>query len=115
MYHSANLVCEAEGTAAAVLIRALEPASGNPDLRLNGPGLLCKSLGIHRGHDGLDVLDEESEIRLEYGSLESGEEVISSRRVGLSFEDELDWRICIAGNKHVSRGRPGVVVKRSRK
>ncbi|MBA2383562.1 MAG: DNA-3-methyladenine glycosylase, partial [Actinobacteria bacterium] len=61
-----NLVCEDEGSAAAVLIRALEPwhgldamraRRGFPDVRLlcSGPGRLCQALGITRVHDGLPL------------------------------------------------------------
>ena len=59
-----NFVCEAEGSASAVLIRALEPAHGldtmrerrgldDPRLLCAGPGRLCQALGITRAHDGL--------------------------------------------------------------
>src|ERR1044072_4300 len=58
-----NLVCEQEGSAAAVLIRALEPTDGVEqmrrrrgldDLRLlaAGPGRLCEALAVTREHDG---------------------------------------------------------------
>ena len=58
-----NLVCEEEGSAAALLVRALEPAAGVErmrarrgldDLRLlcAGPGRLCEALGVTRDHDG---------------------------------------------------------------
>src|SRR2546430_1726090 len=52
-----NFVCEPEGTASAVLIRALAPTRGLPAMRrrrgvtdarllCSGPGRLCQSLGI---------------------------------------------------------------------
>lgn len=111
MYHCANIVSEQEGVAAAVLIRALEP-EGDDGLRMSGPGLLSKALSITREHDGTDLLDPDSEVRLGRGGLAAGEEIEATRRVGFSFEDELDWRFCIAGNRFVSPGRPGVPVRR---
>ena len=59
-----NFVCEAEGSASAVLIRALEPTEGLPamnrrrhtaDVRLlcSGPGRLTEALGITRAHNAL--------------------------------------------------------------
>src|SRR5712671_4049267 len=52
-----NFVCEEEGSASAVLIRALEPTHGMPLMRrrrglhdarslCSGPGKLCEALGI---------------------------------------------------------------------
>src|SRR6478752_9336429 len=52
-----NFVCEEEGSASAVLIRALEPTHGIPTMRrrrglrderalCSGPGKLCEALGI---------------------------------------------------------------------
>src|SRR5512132_3628686 len=63
-----NFVCEEEGSASAVLIRALEPTAGLDAMRRRrgldevrllcaGPGRLCQALGVTREHDGLP-LDE---------------------------------------------------------
>src|ERR1700726_1891206 len=59
-----NFVCEKEGSASAVLIRAIEPLAGlarmarrrgTKDVRLlcSGPGRLCQALGITRAQNGL--------------------------------------------------------------
>ena len=61
-----NFVCEAEGVASAVLIRALEPTEGldamrtrrgldDPRLLCSGPGRLCQALGITGEQDGLSL------------------------------------------------------------
>src|SRR6185436_16570048 len=58
-----NLVCEEVGTAAAILLRALEPTHGvermrerrhldEPRLLAAGPGRLCEALGVTGEHDG---------------------------------------------------------------
>jgi DNA-3-methyladenine glycosylase len=60
----ANLVCEQEGKAAAVLLRSLDPIDGLEAMRrrrggvvdrelCSGPGKLCQALGITRSLDGL--------------------------------------------------------------
>jgi DNA-3-methyladenine glycosylase len=73
MHHCLNFVTEAEGTAGAVLIRALEPVDGRElmagrrgldprkvsdrDL-CAGPGRLCQALGIDRRWNGLPLVPE---------------------------------------------------------
>src|SRR6202042_2488784 len=58
-----NFVCEQEGSAAAVLIRALQPTHGIPAMRrrrglhderslCSGPGKFCEALGITDAHNG---------------------------------------------------------------
>ena len=113
MYHCANIVCGSQDVAAAVLVRALEPPAGS-GLRTQGPGLLCKAMGLNRSHDGLDLLNPASSVRLVRGQPGADERIVSSRRIGFSFEDDLDWRFFLDGNPHVSKGKPGQVVKRKR-
>src|ERR1700749_3237094 len=59
-----NFVCEKEGSASAVLIRALQPTHGIPAMRrrrgladertlCSGPGKLTEALGITHAHNGL--------------------------------------------------------------
>jgi len=61
-----NVVSEAEGTAAAILIRALEPLDGVAVMQKNrgterlldltrGPGRLAAAMRITREHDGVDL------------------------------------------------------------
>src|SRR3569623_246544 len=61
-----NFVCEAAGSARAVLIRAIEPTEGlaamrrrrgRPDARdlCSGPGKLCQALGSTIKHNGLPL------------------------------------------------------------
>src|SRR4029077_16051093 len=69
-----NFVCEEEGSASAVLIRAVEPAEGVaamrrrrgvPDERLlcSGPGKLCQALGVTHRHNGLPLDRAPFELR----------------------------------------------------
>src|SRR3981081_1473958 len=61
-----NFVCESEGSASAVLIRALQPTRGIAAMRrrralhderslCSGPGKLTEALGITAAHDGLPL------------------------------------------------------------
>ena len=106
-----NLVCEPEGTANAVLVRALEPTAGidrqrlrrgTEDLRAlcSGPGKLCQALGITGEHDGL-ALDRHP-FRLEPRG--AAPEIVTAPRVGITRATELSWRYLEAGSRYVSRG-----------
>ena len=69
-----NFVCEAEGSASAVLIRAIEPTQGIPVMRrrrgmkddrllCSGPGRLCEALGITRTQNSLPLDKPPFELR----------------------------------------------------
>ena len=105
-----NLVCEEEGTANAVLLRALEPTHGldvmrerrgldDPRLLCSGPGRLCQALGVTREHDGLpldrppfELLERDRDV-----------EVVAGPRIGITRAAELPWRYVEAGSRFVSR------------
>jgi DNA-3-methyladenine glycosylase len=105
-----NFVCEGEGVANAVLLRALEPTHGleamrqrrgldDPRLLCSGPGRLCQALGITREHDGL-ALDRPP---FELLAAEGQAEVVSGPRVGITRAAELPWRYAEAGSRFLSR------------
>jgi DNA-3-methyladenine glycosylase len=57
MHHCMNVVTGEDGTAEAVLLRALAPLHGiEADLRTDGPGKLCRVLGIDRAHNRSDLV-----------------------------------------------------------
>jgi DNA-3-methyladenine glycosylase len=106
-----NLVCEEEGVAAAVLLRALEPTHGlermrvrrgADDVRLlaSGPGKLCQALGVTHGHDGL-ALDRPP---FELLPAESTVELVRGPRVGITAAADLPWRYGLARSRFLSRG-----------
>jgi DNA-3-methyladenine glycosylase len=108
-----NLVCEQEGTAAAVLIRALEPAHGvermqerrrveNARLLAAGPGRLCEALGVTGDHDGLPLDRPPFELRPRAGT----PDIAAAPRIGLTRAAELPWRYVLAGSRFLSRGVP---------
>jgi DNA-3-methyladenine glycosylase len=107
MHHCLNVVTEAEGYPAAVLIRALEPGPG-VTLATNGPGRLCRALGIDRRHNGSDLVD--GPLHLERrASLAPADRVVSAPRVGVQYAGEWatrPWRFFLAASPHVSV-RPG--------
>ena len=105
-----NLVCEGEGVASAVLIRALEPKHGVEEMtaRRNGvahrllcagPGRLCQALGVTGRHDGLPLDRAPFEVRPRSRPVE----VVIGTRIGLTKAVEQPWRYGLAGSPFVSR------------
>jgi len=105
-----NFVCEQEGSAAAVLIRALAPRQGlqemqerrgldAPRLLCAGPGRLCQALGVTREHDGLPLDRPPFELR----PGPPGVEILLGPRIGISVATELPWRYAAAGSRFLSR------------
>ncbi len=62
MHWCANVVTQSEGTASAVLLRALEPLR-NVEGRTNGPALLCRAMDLDGRHNGHDLLSDDLFIR----------------------------------------------------
>jgi DNA-3-methyladenine glycosylase len=105
-----NFVCEPEGIASAVLIRALEPTAGveamqerrgleSRRLLCAGPGRLCQALGLTREHDGLPLDEPPFELRPRTRAVE----VVSGRRIGITKAAERPWRYGLAGSAFLSR------------
>jgi DNA-3-methyladenine glycosylase len=105
-----NLVCEPEGEAAAVLIRALEPTKGLALMRRRrgledqrllcaGPGRLCQALGITRELDGARL--DRPPFAL-YPAAETVD-VVRGVRVGITRAVEQPWRYGLAGSRFLSR------------
>ncbi len=117
-HHMVNLVCEREGIAGAVLVRALEPTVGLDAMRsrrvgrtdrelTNGPGKLAAALGIDMS-DNASRLDDGA-VSVYRGILESGERIVTSGRVGLSAGHGLPLRYYLEGHSGVSKGRTGPI------
>jgi DNA-3-methyladenine glycosylase len=105
-----NFVCEEEGSASAVLIRALEPTAGLKEMQrrrgidevqvlCSGPGRLCQALGITKAHDGMALDRSPFELRAR-----AGEPAIAvGRRIGITKAAEEPWRYGLAGSRFLSR------------
>jgi DNA-3-methyladenine glycosylase len=108
-----NLVCEEEGIASAVLVRALEPEHGvermherrrveNARLLAAGPGRLAEALGVTGAHDGLPLDRPPFELRPRHAE----PEIVAAPRIGITRGADLPWRYLLAGSRFVSRPAP---------
>ena len=103
IHHCANVVCGAEGSAAAVLLRGAEVLEGEqtvaarrgrptPGGRIDGPGRLCQALGLDRASDGIDLLSPSAPVRLEAGRISRCDTVVAGPRVGITKAVDRPWR-----------------------
>jgi DNA-3-methyladenine glycosylase len=105
-----NFVCERAGSAAAVLIRAIEPTDGLAlmgrrrgleDRRLlcSGPGRLCEAMGITNAQNGL-ALDTAPFFLL---ARTSDPEIVAGPRIGITKAADLPWRYGLKGSRFLSK------------
>jgi DNA-3-methyladenine glycosylase len=118
MHYCCNVACEAEGTGAAVLLRALEPehgleriierrgltavpGDGQVDLRLlcAGPARLTQALGIARAQNGLPVFTAPLVVLPRRGP---EPRVATTARIGVGG-DPKPWRFVDADSRFLSR------------
>jgi DNA-3-methyladenine glycosylase len=103
IYHCVNVVTEQEGHASAVLLRALEPVE-NVEARTQGPGLLCRAMGIDRRLNAHDLRSDDFFITRPPRRIRFG--VVARPRIGVGYAGE--WaekplRFYVEGNPFVSR------------
>jgi DNA-3-methyladenine glycosylase len=105
-----NFVCEKEGSASAVLIRALQPTRGIPAMRrlrglheekslCSGPGKLTEALGITHQHNALALDAPPFALHARVGK----PDIIAGVRIGLTKAVELPWRYGLKGSKFLSK------------
>jgi DNA-3-methyladenine glycosylase len=105
-----NFVCEKEGSASAVLIRALEPTQGLAAMRrrrglhderalCSGPGKLTEALAITIAHNGLAL--DAPPIALH--ARKKKPEIVAGVRIGITKAVELPWRYGLRGSKFLSK------------
>jgi DNA-3-methyladenine glycosylase len=105
-----NFVCEPDGSASAVLIRALQPTQGLATMRrrrgvsderllCSGPGRLCQALGITGKHTGLPL--DRPPFALSKGA--SPIEIAIGPRIGITKAVDHPWRFGLAGSRFLSK------------
>jgi DNA-3-methyladenine glycosylase len=99
-----NVVVAGEGDPQAVLLRAAEPVA-NVAAALNGPGRLCRALGITRALNGVDLCGPI--LFLERGAPPAAIRV--TPRIGVAYAGAwaaAPLRFCDARSRHLSKARP---------
>jgi DNA-3-methyladenine glycosylase len=117
MHYLFNVVTNVEGVADAVLIRALEPIGGIPEMTIrrgtalnkfhltSGPGKLSKALGIDRRMNGKSLSENEVWIE-DLGKKISSRNIGVTPRIGIDYAGDdasLPWRFFIINNPWVSK------------
>ena len=115
-----NVVTEPEGTAGAVLVRAVEPLAGEEAMAArrpaarkrrdltNGPGKLTQAFGIADGRfHGADLTAPP--LYVAEGEPLAPSAIETSSRIGLSRGIERPWRFYELGHPFVSPGVPSDV------
>ena len=114
MYHCLNFVTEGEGEPAAVLLRGLEPALGAEEMArrrfgrdlgaltpyqkkhfLDGPGKVCRALGLTRAQNGLDLTGEALFL---WDDGAPAPEFRAGKRIGIDYAQEaaeFPWRFYV--------------------
>jgi DNA-3-methyladenine glycosylase len=105
-----NFVCEGEGSASAVLLRALQPTEGLATMRrrrgladerllCSGPGRLCEALAVTDAHNGRRLDRPPFALFARPGAVE----IATGPRIGLTKAVELPWRYGLAGSQFLSK------------
>jgi DNA-3-methyladenine glycosylase len=117
IHYLVNAVTEAEGSPAAVLLRALEPLEGLDAMRVRrtrggvvppdadlcrGPGNLTRALGISLEENRLDLA--ESRLTIEDRGF-AIRKVSRGARIGIRVGTERRWRFWATGHPSVSGSR----------
>ncbi len=111
MHHCCNIVCGKAGFGSGVLIRAVEPLEGIDYIEkrrglsgknvTNGPGKICQALDITRTLSGHDLANVPLKL-IKKPSLPK-EQVITTKRVGISKAVHELRRFYIADNLYISK------------
>jgi DNA-3-methyladenine glycosylase len=122
IHYLVNVVTEARGSPAAVLIRALDPLEGIDVMRrrrgaavknahdlCRGPGNLTTAMGITRAENRVDLLGDR--LFIEDRGIDVGP-IAWGSRIGINVGTEHPWRAYVVGHPAVSGTRPRPIARR---
>ena len=88
IYNCLNVVTEPEGSPSAVLIRSLRLLAPSQTL-IDGPGKICRELGICRSHNNIDLTLREDFHIQETNEIEK---FVATPRIGIKVGTDKLWR-----------------------
>jgi DNA-3-methyladenine glycosylase len=122
-HYCVNAVCQPEGVAEAVLIRAVEAEFGKEQMNrrrpvsqtrhlTNGPAKLCQAMLIDRALDGADFCDPDSPLIIAANPelknfLECRGPIVTTTRIGITRAASLPLRFYLKRSEFVSRLNAG--------
>ncbi|KAA5548716.1 DNA-3-methyladenine glycosylase [Adhaeribacter rhizoryzae] len=119
IYNLFNIITNVADKADAVLIRAIEPTEGIPEMLLrrkldspgykltSGPGLVTMALGITTKHYGTNLTGNLIWLEDKQQNIPD-EQIIASPRVGVAYAGAdalLPWRFRVKGSKWTSKAK----------
>jgi DNA-3-methyladenine glycosylase len=124
MHWCTNVVTGDDGEGGAVLLRALAPLTGIDQMQAarprarrardlcSGPAKLAQALGLDGHHDGVDLCDPGSPVRLLDDGWRAEVGPATSPRIGISVATDRAWRWYLPGDPNVSRASSRTVAAR---
>jgi DNA-3-methyladenine glycosylase len=111
MHYCCNIVAGESGYGAGVLVRAVEPLSGQVVLErrrngrtgvqmTNGPAKLCQALGIDLSMNGHDLSSAPFKLIMQPKLPQP--DIVTTTRIGISKAKDVLWRFYIRDNPYVS-------------
>ena len=119
IYHLFNIITNVQNRADAVLVRAIAPEEGLPEMLLRrnmpavkpnltaGPGVMSIALGINKKLYGADLTGDTVWLE-DKGVYIAPEQLAAGPRIGIDYAGDdatLPWRFWLKGNKWVSKKR----------
>lgn len=112
MHYCCNVIVGPTEYGAAVLLRAIEPLTGEEYMSknrhnlhgiqvTNGPAKLCQALKIDKTMNGHDLM--KAPLILIPGKPLSKDQIVQTTRIGISQEKDKPWRFYIKNNAYVSK------------
>ena len=111
-----NIVTNEKDIPHAILVRAVEPLEGIPDMLIRtgkkkadytltkGPGNVAKALGFHTKHTGCTLLEDEIIIGSD-GFVPPSSDIAATPRIGVDYAGEdalLPYRFIVKSSKYIS-------------